>query len=114
MQHVACNGFKRKDALKCQTLTKSDDFILKARAPIPGSGHGMSLYINANMDWQLDDVQDMEEGQYCIHEDDCWNCRNFLDTPFTGYNISALQKAENREADSVTVTFAWIYMYIKL
>lgn len=108
------NGHRRKQSLKYQSVTTPDGLILHAHGPMAGCRHDWALYLDSDIDEQLEAVWPMEREEYYVHLDTGYNCRHCLGVPFSRASLTAAQRAANLVTGGVQVTAEWMYKETRL
>ena len=94
-QLVVYNGHKRKHALKCQAVNTPDGMILHAYGSVEGRRHDLYLYHCSGMDFNLEQILQIDGVQYMVYGDLGYNCRVFMEVPFQGRNLNSYQSGFN-------------------
>lgn len=112
-QRVVYNGHKRKHALKFQAVTTPDGLCIHLHGPEVGRRHDMFLYASSGMDAQLLDVMTVNGKQFIVYGDSGYSWRVYLEVPFAGANLSAVQKAFNKAMSAVRISVEWYFKCVK-
>lgn len=104
VQRAVYKGHKRKHSFMFQTIIAPSGLILLAHEPMTGSRRNRSLFIQPEMDKQLQKVCLHKMEQLCVYGDSSYYWIPYLDVPFVGSQLCAAQRAANNATSSVRVT----------
>lgn len=113
MQLVLYNGHKRKHAIKFQAVTTPDGLCIHLHGPEVGRRHDMYLYACSGLDDHLPQILSIDGKQYIVYGDSGYTWRVFLEVPFSGANVTVVQRAFNKAMSKVRITVEWFFMEVK-
>ena len=82
--------------------------------PMEGRRHDWTLFLQSEIDEYMEMLLCVDGLQYAMYGDAGYRTRLFLDTPFSGSNLSDIEKAFNKAMARSRVTVEWFFKEVKL
>ena len=109
-QKMVYNGHKRYHGLKYQSITTPNGMIAHLFGPIEGKRHDSAMLALSGLLPQLQQFSHDQNGNIlCVYGDPAYPLRRHLQAPFGGANLTAAEKAYNKNMSKVRVSVEWIF-----
>ena len=92
----------------------SDGLVLHAHWPTEGRSHDWTLYMQSEMNKQLEEALLVHAKQYCIYGDSGYTFRVYLEVLFRGLSLSADMSVFKKTISTVRDFAEWVIMEVRL
>ena len=112
-QRVVYNGHKRKHGLKFQSVAIPNGLIGNLKGPYEGRRHDSTMLYQSGLLTELQANAVVNGNPLCIYGDPAYPLSVHLQAPFLTPNLTADQRAYNKEMSKVRVSVEWLFGNVK-